>query len=869
MKFFTTLVLFLLAFSPMMNAQTGYSITDAITVDLNTSPIVLTNVFSKNSTSGLPSGIMGSPSHCDDILLPVIVYKVIVPQEGSLHIKNSKKITQSTFIQTYTATANPTTWSDLTNIDGEGGNGCTYTVDSTMIGRKYNWWGIPAYWRATGSTIAAGTYYVLFANYNNVHLTGEASDLTFEFVPYCDANPQPDIEVKGFNVSILDGDNTPSTTDNTDYGTMVASGSTVARTFIIKNNSLTTPLNISNVNISGTNAANFSVVTSPASIVAANSSTSMLVQFAPSVYGENTATVEITSDDCEKTLFNFDLKANVLAEDPSDKRGNMMSFDGVDDYVNIDNVAAKMDGLDDFTFEAWVYFDASQSGKGRIAAINDNNDGKNGGNFILTINNGTIEVHDGSSTKSYNDNANPVLNAWNHIALSHDNTHFNVYINGVLAESKTASLSTFTSTRRWSLGQEWDTNTPSDFFNGKMDEVRIWKDVRTEAEIKASMNLSFTMADIASLENLVAYYQFDNDAAAGTTDGVKDVLGNHGTSIGCAYSASEVAVGNGISETQTVNAAGTYDFSTVGVELEFITTGGEALPNGDIIITKLTTEGAKNVSGGQLANKPETYWVIRNLGTNAGLNCNVKMKFDDGSIDDNLTANHKVHKRGSNQFGTGDWTDLTPSSVDNTSGNNHITVNVTSFSQFAPSSSSSDFVATLPVELISFNAKLEKDNQVELTWTTANELNNEGFEIERLNSNNGKFESIGWKTGNGSTERLSTYKFTDYNDFKGVSYYRLKQIDFDGQFDYSNVVVIENRGEENPLMIFPNPVKNELNIRNGEGLATIYNLLGQPVKQLSIDNQQLTLNVSDLTEGQYVLHIQKENGTVITKRFVK
>ncbi|MGB0985116.1 MAG: T9SS type A sorting domain-containing protein, partial [Saprospiraceae bacterium] len=150
-----------------------------------------------------------------------------------------------------------------------------------------------------------------------------------------------------------------------------------------------------------------------------------------------------------------------------------------------------------------------------------------------------------------------------------------------------------------------------------------------------------------------------------------------------------------------------------------------------------------------------------------------------------------------------------------------------------------------------------------------NELNNEGFEIERLNSNNGKFESIGWKTGNGSTERLSTYKFTDYNDFKGVSYYRLKQIDFDGQFDYSNVVVIENRGEENPLMIFPNPVKNELNIRNGEGLATIYNLLGQPVKQLSIDNQQLTLNVSDLTEGQYVLHIQKENGTVITKRFVK
>jgi len=64
-------------------------------------------------------------------------------------------------------------------------------------------------------------------------------------------------------------------------------------------------------------------------------------------------------------------------------------------------------------------------------------------------------------------------------------------------------------------------------------------------------------------------------------------------------------------------------------------------------------------------------------------------------------------------------------------------------------------------------------------------------------------------------------------------------------------------------------VKDELNIIDGEGQATIYNMLGQPVRQLIIDNEQLTINVSDLSKGQYILHIQKQNGNMITKRFVK
>jgi hypothetical protein len=173
----------------------------------------------------------------------------------------------------------------------------------------------------------------------------------------------------------------------------------------------------------------------------------------------------------------------------------------------------------------------------------------------------------------------------------------------------------------------------------------------------------------------------------------------------------------------------------------------------------------------------------------------------------------------------------------------------------------------LPVELNVFNAKIDV-NQVQLHWQTASEINNHGFEIER-SFDGENWENVGFVRGNGTTTDLSNYDFNDKKPLIGLNYYRLKQIDFDEQFEYSNTLVVKNITKEKLLMVFPNPVKNELNIENGEGQATIYNLLGQSVMQLTIENGQWTMNVSDLVEGQYILHIQKENGTIINKRFIK
>ena len=173
----------------------------------------------------------------------------------------------------------------------------------------------------------------------------------------------------------------------------------------------------------------------------------------------------------------------------------------------------------------------------------------------------------------------------------------------------------------------------------------------------------------------------------------------------------------------------------------------------------------------------------------------------------------------------------------------------------------------LPVELTYFNAYTE-GNHTELTWQTATEKNNEGFEIHR--STDGKeWQTIGFVQGNSTTQEEQSYTFTDEAPINGTNYYRLKQVDFDGQFEYSSIINVQLAMNNDKIAIFPNPVEDKLTITGGEGIATIYNVLGQPVREFSINNDQLSIDVKDLPKGQYILRIARQNGDVVTEQFVK
>jgi hypothetical protein len=174
----------------------------------------------------------------------------------------------------------------------------------------------------------------------------------------------------------------------------------------------------------------------------------------------------------------------------------------------------------------------------------------------------------------------------------------------------------------------------------------------------------------------------------------------------------------------------------------------------------------------------------------------------------------------------------------------------------------------LPVELSYFRGQATTEGNL-LTWQTASEKNNDGFEIQH-SVNAQEWEALDFVKGNGTTLDVQNYAFTDEQALIGKNYYRLKQVDFDEKFEYSNIVEITIGKLSNPTInIYPNPVQDDLTIENGEGLVTVYNVLGQPVHQITNKESQITLNLNDLPQGQYILKIIKANGAIITKQFVK
>jgi len=181
----------------------------------------------------------------------------------------------------------------------------------------------------------------------------------------------------------------------------------------------------------------------------------------------------------------------------------------------------------------------------------------------------------------------------------------------------------------------------------------------------------------------------------------------------------------------------------------------------------------------------------------------------------------------------------------------------------------------VPVELTSFTAQVIKDG-VELTWSTATETNNQGFEIERMSAG-GSFEQVGYAAGFGTTTEPKAYSFID-SDLKGGSYtYRLKQIDFNGTFTYSDEVNIditlplEYALEQN----YPNPFNPSTTIKysipeDGFVKLAVYNMLGEEVTTL-INSQQkagryeVNFNATGLSSGVYVYRIEAANYTASKK----
>ena len=182
----------------------------------------------------------------------------------------------------------------------------------------------------------------------------------------------------------------------------------------------------------------------------------------------------------------------------------------------------------------------------------------------------------------------------------------------------------------------------------------------------------------------------------------------------------------------------------------------------------------------------------------------------------------------------------------------------------------------LPVELSSFTSVLT-GNKVKLNWTTVSEENNSGFEIERKNQN-GEWDKAGFIKGNGNTNIIQNYQYEDKNLPSGKYNYRLKQIDYNGNYKYynlSNDVIIGRPDKYLLAQNYPNPfnplttINYELPEDNFVSLK-VYDMMGREVAELVNTIQKagyyfVNLDASRLSSGIYFYKLESSDYTATKK----
>ena len=178
---------------------------------------------------------------------------------------------------------------------------------------------------------------------------------------------------------------------------------------------------------------------------------------------------------------------------------------------------------------------------------------------------------------------------------------------------------------------------------------------------------------------------------------------------------------------------------------------------------------------------------------------------------------------------------------------------------------------SLPVELISFKGEQTLEG-IQLIWETANELNNDYFIVQR-SANGRSFENIGEIQGFGTTTEIKSYDFFDFSSNNGTNYYRLKQVDFDGKFEYSDLITIEIEKQSTSIDIYPNPSTGRYNIQSSgnwtnQTTLEVFDMTGRLVYSQSVYNNVSQLNLEHLSNGSYFLKITNQSD-VFTTRIVK
>lgn len=500
----------------------------------------------------------------------------------------------------------------------------------------------------------------------------------------------------------------------------------------------------------------------------------------------------------------------------------------------------------------------------------------------VIINANTTDVFDATTTGTYNDNQP-------HIALAtRDQSTGNVeiFMTGQTDATGTGSTATLNGASSLGIGNHSDGDVQAQY-NGDIAETIVFSSVLTgeeQSRVETYLALKYGLTLSNNRDGDGTPNEIIEANGAGTADDVNEgdyVAGDGGIiwdydDQGATYYNDIFGIGRDDiscfeqqkSKSENSDAMVTFDLNgSFSADDSWLISGNDNAPVEAI---------DNNERPASINSRLNREWRVQETGTVG----TIRLTYDISSITGTPTGDNNLNLVRLMVDDDGDFrsgvTLIAPNSIDGGAKTVTFEVDFTDGQYYTLGSIESN---ALPITLISFEAKANENNQVEVIWATAEEIDNSFFTIER--SVDGiNFEAVGFEEGAGNSSTILEYSFVDYEPLEGISYYRLKQTDFNGEFDYSEVSRVAVYTEESIIhKVVPNPVtrgenfrviypvETEQNVRvsiaNANGITT-YN----QIVRVQPEDGEIVVNTSRLSKGLYFIQIIDQNLQNITLKFI-
>lgn len=690
----------------------------------------------------------------------------------------------------------------------------------------------------------------------------------------CSLVALPEMDVRGGGFSIESGRGYSSTTDNTNFGSAVVGATRRFKIFNLGNTALT----IGALSLSDTS---FVITAQPAATIAPGDSTAFTVKYQNTAPGWHNATLHISNNDCDESDYSIRLEGDT---DPA----GAIDFDGTDDYMALP--ANPVAGAAAMSFEAWILWRGGNAGQ----HIFDFGSSATQSVYLTTSNstNGKLRfvMASGASDQVLDGNTLSI-NSWHHIAVTATETGtWTMYMDG----TQVAKASGYTNaipaggTNNW-IGKSQTGSDP--YFNGRIDDVRIWRRALCLTEIQNNKNCE--LYNTYYQNSLAGYYSFDQGASNGinnndtvvfehSRNGANARLRNfalNGNSVSnwisgyltngasCLYySPADV---NDSTETVTQYVSSTTYFNACGAIAQIAPTG-TAPASGDVSVKVTRLNAVPSYTSHAYVQRMYNITPAANPATSSMTitlffsqqefdNYNAANGSDPDLPANSADANGISHIRITQYKGAGTvpgtysgaTATITPSNVSNSGNRWAVTFPATGQGGFTLSGLSAG--TALPVKLVSFNAHAAAGKTILLSWDVAEQEDITRYVVERSSDGYTFNEAAVVAPASGKTQ----YAVEDGAAYTGRSYYRLR-LDANRMVSYSEVKTVQLQQDAVELRISPVPARRSITVQFSDPAllhttAVISDLQGRAVKTVMLDAYSQDIAVDELQPGVYIL----------------